>query len=160
MGRGKAKTAAPEGVKRIARNKKAFFNYEIVEDIEAGLVLRGTEVKSLRAGKLQLVDAYAKIENGEAWLLHAHISEYENGSIFNHEPQRRRKLLLHKKEISRLAAKVREKGLTVVPLELYFRNGRVKVKLGLCRGKAVHDKRTTIRERDEKRAAERDLADR
>lgn len=158
MSRGKA--GRPDGLKRIAKNKKAFFNYHVLEDIEAGLVLWGTEVKSLRSGKLQLLDAYIKIEGGEAWMYHAHIGEYENGSFYNHEPTRKRKLLLHKNQIDRLETKVREKGITLIPLEVYFKEGRAKVLVGLCRGKAEHDKRDTIRERDERRSIDRDMADR
>lgn len=156
----KKKSAAADGIKRVTRNKKAYFNYHVLEELEAGMVLRGTEVKSLRAQKMQLGDAYVRIEGKEAFLHHAHISEYEHGTAFNHEPTRKRKLLLHKKQIERLESKVKEKGLTIVPLEVYFREGRAKVLLGLCRGKATHDKRAAIRERDERRAVERDLADR
>ncbi len=148
--------ARTEEIKSIAKNRKARFNYHVVDEVEAGIVLRGTEVKSLRDGKLQLVDAYALIENGEAHLHHAHISEYKNASLFNHDPIRTRKLLLHKREIERLSSKVREKGLTLIPLDVYFKNGRVKVSLGLCKGKAHYDKRAAIRERDEKRDARRE----
>ena len=144
------------GVRMIARNRKARFEYTVVDEVEAGIVLRGTEVKSLRDGKLQLMDAYATIDGGEAYLHHAHIAEYTNGSAFNHDPIRTRKLLLHRRELDRLHAKVSEKGLTLIPLDVYFKEGRVKVKLGLCRGKAMHDKRAAIRDRDEKRAQERD----
>lgn len=156
----RAAAQAAAGIKRITKNKKAYFNYHVLEEVEAGMVLRGTEVKSLRDGKIQLGDAYVRIEGGEAWLHHAHISEYEHGTAFNHEPTRKRKLLLHRKQIERFESKVKEKGLTIVPLEVYFREGRAKVLLGLCRGKATHDKRATIRERDERRAVERDLAER
>ncbi len=141
----------PEGVQVITKNRKARFDYTVVDEVEAGVVLRGTEVKSLRDGKIQLVDAYAMIENGEAYLHHAHIAEYSNASVFNHDPVRTRKLLMHRREIERLNAKVREKGLTLIPLDVYFKNGRVKINLGLCRGKATYDKRAAIRDRDEKR---------
>lgn len=150
MGKKKDKKL-PDGVLMIAKNRKARFDYEIIDEVEAGIMLRGTEVKSLRNGKLQLVDAYALIDHGEAYLHHAHIAEYENGNVFNHEPTRTRKLLMHRQEIDRLSEKVREKGLTLVPLEVYFKDGRVKVNVGLCRGKAHYDKRASIRERDEKR---------
>ncbi len=142
---------APEGVKRIVLNRKALFNYQVIDHIETGIVLTGTEVKSLRDGKIQLVDAYAHVERGEVYLHHAHIAEYTNGNIHNHDPIRTRKLLLHRQEIFRLEQRVKEKGLTLVPLELYFKRGRVKVKLGFCRGKALHDKRAAIRDRDERR---------
>lgn len=145
------------GVQMVARNRKAFFSYEVLEAIEAGMVLQGTEVKSLRAGKLQLLDAYVLIEQGEAYLHHAHIAEYSHGTYANHAPTRTRKLLMHKRELERLLTKVKEKGFTLVPLEVYFKEGRAKVKVGLCRGKAQHDKRATIKDRDEKRAAQRGL---
>jgi SsrA-binding protein len=141
----------PDGVKVIVKNRKARFDYTIVDEVEAGVVLQGTEVKSLRDGKIQLADAYAMIDNGQAYLHHAHIAEYTNGNIYNHDPIRTRKLLLHRREIDRLNSKVREKGLTLIPLDVYFKNGRVKINLGLCKGKAHYDKRAAIRERDEKR---------
>lgn len=149
MTRGKSDKA--EGIKLVAKNKKAYFNYTVVESIEAGLVLNGTEVKSLRDGLVQLLDAYVVIERGEAWMLHAHISEYTNGSVYNHMPIRPRKLLLHKKELEKLHDKVKERGWTLIPLELYFKDGLAKVKVGLCKGKAEYDKRDTIRDRDERR---------
>ncbi|MGF1511209.1 MAG: SsrA-binding protein SmpB [Myxococcota bacterium] len=143
------------GVKLIAKNRKALFDYEVVDAVEAGLVLRGTEVKSLRDGKMQFADSFASAENGELWLHRAHIAEYTQGNVYNHEPTRSRKLLLHRHQIERLASRSAEKGLTLIPLEVYFKDGRAKVKLGLCRGKAKHDKRASIRERDEKRALAR-----
>ena len=149
-----------KSIKLIAKNKKAYFNYDVLDKVEAGLVLRGSEVKSLRAGKLQLVDAYAKIEEGEAWLIHAHIGDYDHAGAWAHDPTRKRKLLLHRQEIEKLEARVREKGFTLIPLEVYFKEGRAKVMLGLCKGKAVHDKRKTIRDRDEQRDLERDLSER
>jgi SsrA-binding protein len=148
-----------KSIKLVAKNKKAYFNYEVLDKVEAGLVLVGSEVKSLRTGKLQLVDAYAKIESGEAWLIHAHIGDYDHAGAWAHDPTRKRKLLLHREEIEKLESKVREKGFTLVPLEVYFKEGRAKVLLGVCKGKAVHDKRKTIRERDEQRAIERDLSE-
>lgn len=144
------------GIQVVAKNRKAYFNYTVVEHVEAGLVLTGTEVKSLRDGKIQLLDAYATVERGEIWLIHLHISEYVNGSVYNHLPIRPRKLLLHKKEIEKLWEKVKERGYTLIPLEIYFKNGRAKVKLGLCKGKAEYDKRETIRDRDERRRDARD----
>ncbi len=152
------KNKAVPGQKMIAKNRKALFNYEVVDQVEAGMVLRGTEVKSLRDGKVQLLDSYAMVQNGEAYLHHLHISEYENGTINNHEPMRVRKLLMHRHEIEKLHTKVQEKGFTLIPLELYFKNGRAKAKIGICKGKATHDKRASIRERDEKRAQARELA--
>jgi SsrA-binding protein len=138
----------------VAQNRKARHLYHILETMEAGLVLSGTEVKALREGKASLVDAYALIERGEAWLLNLHISPYEQGNQFNHEPRRKRKLLLHRREIQRLIGKTREKGLTLVPLRLYFHEGWAKVELALVRGKKSHDKRDDIA----KREAEREIA--
>lgn len=149
------KQSLPPGVKLIAKNRKAFFDYEIVDRVEAGLHLKGSEVKSLRDGKVVMGDAYASIEEGEAWLRSLHIPEYAHGAYANHEPLRDRKLLLHRGEIDKLHQQVREKGMTLVPLELYFRRGKAKVMLGLVRGKARHDKRRAIRERDEARAEAR-----
>jgi len=137
--------------KVIATNRKAFHNFSILERYEAGLVLRGTEVKSLRESHVNFKDCYAAIDNGEAWLIGCHISPYHHGSDANHDPERRRKLLLHRREIGRLLGKVAERGLTLIPLRLYFKGGRAKVELGLARGKKLHDKRAAIRERDERR---------
>jgi SsrA-binding protein len=142
-------TAAGEKV--VSTNRKAFHNFTILETYEAGLALRGTEVKSLRASQVNFKDCYASIDDGEAWLIGCHISPYHHGSDANHDPERRRKLLLHRREIGRLLGKVAERGLTLVPLRLYFKNGRAKVELGLARGKKLHDKRAAIRERDERR---------
>ncbi|MCX8071115.1 MAG: SsrA-binding protein SmpB [Candidatus Binatia bacterium] len=136
-------------------NRRARHDYHIEETIEAGLVLTGSEVKSLRAGKGQLKDSYARVKNGEVWLLQSHISEYAPAARFGHDPTRPRKLLLHKREIARLAGKVREKGLTLIPLRIYFKNGRAKVELGLARGKKLYDKRAALRERDAQREIER-----
>jgi len=141
--------------KVVATNRRARFEYEILDTVEAGLVLVGPEVKSLRAGKANLSDAYAMIRNGEAWLISAHISPYAQASRENADPRRQRKLLMHRSEISRLQGKVAERGLTLVPLELYFKNGRAKVKLGLARGKRRHDKRETIRRREQEREMDR-----
>jgi SsrA-binding protein len=139
------------GTKLIADNKNAYREYEIQEKFEAGLVLQGTEVKSLRAGKASLKDAYGKIQGGEIYLVALHIPPYSHGTYANHEPLRDRKLLLHKLEIRRLTGKVQERGLTLVPLAMYFKNGRVKVSLGLGRGKQKADKRADLRDRDVQR---------
>ncbi len=137
--------------KVVATNRKAFHDYAILETYEAGLVLRGTEVKSLRESHVNFKDCYAAVEGDEAWLIGCHISPYHHGSDANHDPERKRKLLLHRREISRLLGKVAERGLTLIPLRLYFKRGRAKVELGLARGKKLHDKRAAIRERDERR---------
>jgi len=132
----------------IATNRRARHEYEILETVEAGLVLRGTEVKSLRTGQVNFKDSYATVRNGEPWLLGCHIAPYSHGTDANHDPERDRKLLLHAREISRLAGKAAERGLTIVPLKLYFKGGRAKIELGLARGKKLHDKRATLRERE------------
>ena len=141
--------------KNITVNRKPRHEYTILQTIEAGIVLQGTEVKSLRAGKANLVDSYASIERGEVWLISAHISEYTQGNINNHEPTRSRKLLLNRNEIRKLTSKVNEKGLTLIPLRLYFKHGKVKVELGLAQGKKVYDKRETIAKRDFDREQQR-----
>jgi len=145
------------GVKIVVTNKKARFLYEIIEIFEAGLVLQGTEVKSLRLGKGNLQDSYATIKDGEMFLYNMHISPYDQGNIYNHEPDRIRKLLLHKQEIKRLTGKVVERGMTLVPLKIYFKNGRAKVELGLARGKSLVDRRKDIAKRDEQRMIEREF---
>src|ERR671924_1098941 len=139
------------GDRTIATNRRARHEYHILETIEAGLVLRGTEVKSLRAAGVTFKDSYATIRNGEGWLLGCHINPYSHGSDANHDPERDRKLLLHRREIGRLTGKIAERGLTLVPLRLYFKDGRAKVELGLARGKKLHDKRSTLRERSVQR---------
>jgi SsrA-binding protein len=139
------------GDRPIATNRRARHEYEILETVEAGLVLRGTEVKSLRAGLVNFKDSYASVRNGEGWLLGCHINPYSHGTDANHDPERDRKLLLHKREIDRLGGKVSEKGLTLIPLRLYFKDGRAKIELGLARGKKLHDKRATLREREVRR---------
>jgi SsrA-binding protein len=139
----------PRGRKLIAQNRRARFEYHIEEKLEAGIVLTGTEVKSLREGRANINEAYAGEMNGELWLFNAHISEYPAAHRFNHEPRRPRKLLLHKREMERLIGAVQRKGMTIVPLSLYFApNGKVKVELALARGKKLHDKRETAKERD------------
>jgi SsrA-binding protein len=139
------------GDRTIATNRRARHEYEILETIEAGLVLRGTEVKSLRAAGVTFKDSYATIRNGEAWLLGCHINPYSHGTDANHDPERDRKLLLHRREIARLGSRIAERGLTLVPLRLYFKDGRAKIELGLGRGKKLHDKRSTLRERSVQR---------
>ena len=141
--------------KNITTNRKARHEYSILQTFETGIVLTGTEVKALRQGKANLVDSYANIEKGEVWLLSANISVYEQGNINNHEPTRQRKLLLNKSEIRRLIGKVKEKGLTLIPLRLYFKNGKVKVELAVAKGKKVYDKRESITKRDFQREQER-----
>ncbi len=143
--------------KVVVTNKKARFQYELVEFFEAGIVLQGTEVKSIRSGKANLQDSYATIKDEEVFLYNMHISPYEQGNIFNHEPTRVRKLLLHKQEIKRLSGKVLERGMTLVPVKIYFKNGRAKVELGLARGKSQVDKRKDIARRDEQRMMEREF---
>jgi SsrA-binding protein len=142
------------GQKLITTNRKAFHEYFVVSKVEAGLALQGTEVKSLRDGQVNLKDSYVQFERGEAYLHGAHISPYSHGNIENHDPERPRKLLLHKREIDKLASQVAEKGLTVVPLRLYFRNGRVKAEIAVVRGKKLFDKR----ESEKRKEAERESA--
>jgi SsrA-binding protein len=139
----------------LARNRQARHEYEILETFEAGLELLGTEVKSLRGGRANLREGYVRIENGEAWLMQTHVSPYEQGNRGNHEPERRRRLLLHRREIEYLDGKVRLQGLTLVPLDLHLRNNRIKLEIGLARGKKLWDKRQAIAERDSRREAER-----
>jgi SsrA-binding protein len=144
-------------IKVITENRKARHEYHLLERYEAGVVLTGTEVKSLRDGGATLQQAYADVRDGEAWLIGAHIAEYGQGNVHNHEPDRARKLLLHRKEIESLLGKVRERGLTLVPTRLYFKDGKVKVELALARGKEVRDKRRDIAKRDADRQIEREL---
>ncbi len=138
-------------IKVVAKNRKAFHDFHIEEKMEAGLVLMGSEVKSLRDGGASLSDSYAMIKGGEIWLINSHIAQYSPASYANHEPKRTRKLLLHSREILKLSSTLRQKGYTMVPLMLYFRNGRAKVELGLARGKRKYDKRVAIKERENKR---------
>ena len=146
-----SQSPAADETETIARNKRARHDYHIQETWEAGLVLTGTEVKSLRAGRANLVDSYGIVRNGEVFLLNLHISEYAQGNRNNHEPTRTRKLLLHRREIRRMIGAVERQGLTLVPLELYFKRGVAKVTLGLGKGKKLHDKRETERKRDDER---------
>jgi SsrA-binding protein len=145
-----------EGIKIISDNRQARFRYEILDTYEAGIELKGTEVKSIRLGKVNLRDGYALVRNGEVWLLNAHVSPYEQASqYFNHDPLRTRKLLLHRQEIRKLIGKVEEKGLTLVPLKMYFKNGRVKVTIGLGKGKKIYDKRESLKQKQATREVAR-----
>jgi SsrA-binding protein len=152
--------ARERGEKLIVDNRRARHEYHLLDRFEAGLVLTGTEVKSLREGRASLQQAYADLRDGEAWLVGAHISVYDAGNIANHDPDRDRKLLLHRKELDSLAGKVAQRGLTVVPTKMYFRDGRAKVELALARGKEQRDKRRDIARRDAERAVERALKER
>lgn len=147
------------GDKIITVNRQARHDYDIIETYEAGIALRGTEVKSLRAGRANLKDSYAKVVNGEVFMLGAHINEYEQGNRYNHDPKRDRKLLMHKREIVRLNSKISERGLTLVPLRMYFKRGKAKVALGLARGKRMPSKREELRRRVLDREMERALKD-
>jgi len=146
-----------QDVKVIARNRRARHDYQIDSTVEAGLVLTGTEVKSLRAGRASLNEAFAQVTDGELWLHGLHIPEYERGTWTNHEPRRTRKLLLHRKEIDRLASETAERGFTIIPLSLYFSGGRAKIELGLGRGKHTYDKRHDLAQRDAAREVDRAL---
>jgi SsrA-binding protein len=153
MAGAKKKDPSEEGIKLVCRNKRAFHEYAISDRLECGIVLTGTEVKSLRHGSASLEDAYAKVEDGEVWLIGSDIPEYAMGNRMNHKPKRPRKLLLHRREIGKFAGKASERGFTLVPLRLYFKNGRAKVEVGVARGKPLHDKR-----QDKKKAeAQRDI---
>ena len=150
-----AKEKEPQ--KLIANNKKAYHEYFIDETYEAGIALHGTEVKSMRMGKCSIKESFIRIENGEVFVYGMHVSPYEKGNIFNKDPLRVKKLLMHKYEINKLAGKVAEKGYTLVPLQVYFKNGRVKTQIGLARGKKLYDKRESIARKDQRREAERDF---
>ncbi len=144
-------------IKLIANNKKAYHDYFVDEKYETGIVLHGTEVKSVRMGNCSIKEAFVRIENEEVWVYGMHISPYEKGNIFNKDPDRPKKLLMHKSEIRKLLGKIKEKGYTLVPLQVYFNAGKAKVEIGLCRGKKLYDKRQDIAKRDMKREAERDF---
>ncbi|OGI03113.1 MAG: SsrA-binding protein [Candidatus Melainabacteria bacterium GWF2_37_15] len=146
--------------KVIATNKKAYHDYHILEKYQAGIVLTGTEIKSVRAGRVQLKDSFAKIENGEAWLYKSHISKYEMGNVYNHEPERKRKLLLNKQEIRKLEDKLKGASETLIPLRMYLVNGWAKVELGLAKGKKLYDKREDKQKKDVKRDIERAMKQR
>lgn len=143
------------GEKVIVQNRRARHDYHVLESHEAGIELQGTEVKSLRNGHITLKDSYAHVENGQMYLVGAHINPYEQGNIFNHDPERPRRLLMHKREINKLGTRVAEKGLTLIPLSFYFKQGKVKVEIGLCQGKHTVDKRDTLREREAQRDTQR-----
>jgi SsrA-binding protein len=145
------------GKKQIASNRKAYHDYSIEDTWEAGIVLTGTEVKALRAGRASLVDGFAEVDGGEVWMIGVHIAEYSQGTWTNHTPRRRRKLLLHRSEIDRIERKTSEKGFTLVPLSLYFKDGRAKVEIGLARGKRQYDKRQTLAANDARRDMEREV---
>jgi SsrA-binding protein len=151
----KAKSENTSGIKLVCQNRKAFHDYEIVETLEAGLVLVGTEVKSLRAGRANLKDSYAKIKRGEAFLYDLHISPYSHAYFDNHDPERVRKLLLHRQEIKRLLGKTQEKGFSLIPLKIYFKAGKVKVEIALARGKKAYDKRESLKRKEEARELDR-----
>ena len=146
-----------ESIRRIADNRKARFEYEVLEELECGIELTGTEVKSLRNGQCSLQEAFGLVKNGQLWLLRATIPEYAQGNVHNHAPARDRRLLAHKREIAGWFAKVREKGMTIVPLAIYFKDSRVKVRMALCRGKKLYDKRESRREQEDRREMDRAL---
>lgn len=149
--------AEPAGIKLITENRKARHDYFVIEALETGIELVGTEVKSLRAGTVNLKDSWVEVENGELYVLGMHVSPYEKGNIFNRDPVRRRKLLAHKKEIRHFQQEQKLQGYTLVPLKLYFKRGRVKMELGLCKGKKLYDKRATMAQRDAQRTMDRAL---
>jgi SsrA-binding protein len=143
------------GIKIIAKNRKASFEYFLMEKFEAGIELQGSEIKSIRAGQVSIGEAFIQIENLEAWLINSHVAKYDAASIFNHDPKRKRKLLLHKKEINQIWNAIRQKGLTVVPTILYLSNGRAKIEIALAKGKKMYDKRDSIAKRDQEREISR-----
>ena len=147
-----------KGQKLIAQNKKARHDYSILDTYECGIVLMGTEVKSLRAGRASLIDGFAMVENGELWLHGVHIPEYTEGTWTNHTPRRKRKLLVHREEIRKIAAKTKDSGVTLVPLQLYFKDGRAKVEIAVAKGKKAHDKRDTLLEQQATREIEREIS--
>lgn len=155
QGRGQKST----GQRGEQKNRKAFHEYEVLEKVEAGIVLMGSEIKSIREGKLNLSDSYARVEDGEVYLLNCHIGEYRNAGTFGHEPLRKRKLLLHRAEIRKLEVRIQEKGLTVIPLRVFFSpRGFAKIELGIGRGKQTHDKRHAVKERETEREIRRELS--
>ena len=147
-------------VKLLAKNRRALHDYSVEETLECGIMLVGTEVKSIRAGNFSFSDSYARLKNGELFLVGVHITPYNHASLENHDPERERKLLAHAEELSRLERKTREKGFTLVPLDFHLKRGYVKVNLGLCKGKKMHDKRETIKAKDQKRDADREMSGR
>ena len=152
-----ADSGSKSGTRSLAVNKRARYNYEIDERMECGIELRGTEVKSIKAGRFSFSDAYARIKDDELWLIGFHITPYDHANIFNHDPDRERKLLVHRQEIKRLKRKVDERGFSLIPTKFYLKHGIVKVELGLGKGKKLVDKRNTIKQRDQKREADREL---
>ncbi|MBI4978868.1 MAG: SsrA-binding protein SmpB [Spirochaetes bacterium] len=157
MGKVKEEHSKDDTPRDIARNKKAFFDYEIIEKYEAGIALVGTEVKSLRAGSVTMKDSFAVFKGNELYLVNLHISPYEFGNLSNHDPERSRKLLLHRHELNKLTGRIKERGYSMVPLSLYFKDNKIKVSIGLVRGKKQYDKRDSIKKRDMDRDMERDI---
>ena len=156
----KKKIVSGDGILIIAQNRKARYDYQAIDTWEAGIVLEGTEVKSLRNGKANLVDSYARVDGNEVFIHNLHIGEYDQGNQFNHEPMRKRKLLLHRHEINRLRGRVEEKGLTLIPLKVYFKRGRAKVEIALAKGKREYDRRRDIAQRDARRDMEKAIKER
>jgi len=150
-----AKSGSKDQGKTIAQNRKARHGFEILQQIECGIMLIGSEVKSLREGNISLNEAYVRVENNELWMIGADIAEYRQASFWNHKPKRSRKLLVHRRELNKLSAKAFEKGLTLVPLKMYFKDGRAKLLLGLCRGRKLHDKREVLKKADSQRDIQR-----
>lgn len=155
-----AKAKDPSDIQTVARNKKAYHDYTVLESYEAGIELFGTEVKSCRQGKINLKDSWCSIDGGELFVNGMHISPYEQGNIFNRDPDRKRRLLMHKREIDKLFGTLKTQGLTLIPLSAYFRKGKLKLQVGLCKGKKIYDKRETIARKDAEREAQRALRDR
>ena len=151
---------ATEGIKVLGNNKKAYYDYHVDDTLECGISLQGTEVKSIKDNRFSFSDSYARIRDDELWLIGLHVSVYPFGNIYNHEPDRDRKLLIHRQEIKRLRRRVDEKGFTLIPLKFYLKRGLVKLELGICKGKKTYDKREAIKARDQKRDAEREFRDR
>jgi SsrA-binding protein len=158
MARQKDNKDEADHIKDVARNRRAFHDYEVLERLECGLVLTGTEVKSLREGQASIEEAYGKVEQTEVWLLGCDIPEYAMGNQLNHKPRRPRKLLLHRREIKKFADRASERGLTLVPLRLYFKNGKAKVEMAVCKGKQLHDKRQSLKKADADREIKRELS--
>ena len=150
----------PDGVKVVALNRRARYDYSVEESFECGIELKGTEVKSIKEGRISFPDAFAEVRNGEVWLRNFHVAECTFSSVFNHDPDRLKKLLLHAQEIKRIDRRVREKGYTLIPLSVYLKHGLVKIELGLCKGKKLYDKRADIKERDLDRDLRRDFRNR
>lgn len=143
--------------KLLARNRRAFHEYTVEEKIEVGIVLEGTEVKSMRAGKFSFSDAYGRVRRGELWLIGLHIAEYSHGNLFNHTPLRDRKLLAHSAEIDRMRRRVEERGFTLIPLEFYLKQGLIKLEMGICKGKQLYDKRESLKKKQQKRDMDREM---